>query len=304
MKERMMRLLKTLGYLVAAIVVLGAIGLLMVYLVSSSKLEKTHTVTVRRIGIPADAAMIARGKHIAETRGCIDCHGPDYGGAKVIDDPAMGKLYGSNLTKGRGSVVAQYRDEDWIRSIRHGVAQEGRALVLMPSAEYASFSDEDLGSVIAYFKTLATVDRDTVPVKLGPVARTLLVAGKFKLAADEINHDNLRPPTSVKSGVTLEYGRYLSVGCTGCHGTNFSGGKIDIGPPDWPHAANLTPHESGRLAKWTEEDFITTLRTAKRPDGTEVSPVMPRAFGNLNDVELKALWLYLKSIPAAPTGKR
>ncbi|HEX2855138.1 MAG TPA: c-type cytochrome [Opitutaceae bacterium] len=299
----MVRFLKFIAYLVAAAVVMGALGLLMVYLVSSSKLEKNHTIVVRRVAIPTDPASIERGKHIAETRGCIDCHGSDYGGAKVIDAPPMGKLYGSNLTKGRGSVVGQYRDEDWIRSIRHGVARDGRPLVLMPSAEYAYFSDDDLSSVIAYLKTVPPVDRDTVPVKMGPVARGLMVAGKFKLAAEEIDHANLRPSTA-KPGVTLAYGRYLAIGCTGCHGTNLAGGKIDIGPPDWPLAANLTPHESGRLGKWTEADFVATLRTAKRPDGTELSPVMPRAFGNLNDVELKALWLYLKSIRPVASGTR
>lgn len=295
--------MKTLGYLVIALVVTAGIAALMVYVVSGSKLEKTYSVAVRRVAIPIDATAVGRGKHIAETRGCIDCHGADYAGAKVIEDPAMGQLYGSNLTKGRGGIAAQYRDEDWIRAIRHGIARDGRALVLMPSAEYAHFSDEDLGSVIAYIKSLPAVDRDTVPIKLGPVARGLLVAGKFKLAAEEIDHAKVKP-ASVKPAVTREYGRYLSHGCTGCHGTNFSGGKIDIGPPDWPHASNLTPHASGRLAKWSEEDFIAALRTAKRPDGTEVNPVMPRAFGNMNDVELKALWLFLKSIPPTTTGKR
>jgi hypothetical protein len=31
---------------------------------------------------------------------------------------------------------------------------------------------------------------------------------------------------------------------------------------------------------------------------------MPRSFGLMNDVELKALWMYLKSIPAVETGTR
>jgi len=44
------------------------------------------------------------------------------------------------------------------------------------------------------------------------------------------------------------------------------------------------------------------LRTAKRPDGTELNPVMPRAFATLDDVEVKALWMFLKTLPAAATG--
>ena len=56
--------------------------------------------------------------------------------------------------------------------------------------------------------------------------------------------------------------------------------------------------------KWTEADFLATMRTAKRPDGTEVHPVMPRTFGNMTDTELKALWMYFKTLPATATGVR
>jgi cytochrome c553 len=100
----------------------------------------------------------------------------------------------------------------------------------------------------------------------------------------------------------VEYGRYVANGCIGCHGTNFSGGKIPVGPPDWPPAANLTPHADGRLTKWTDADFIQTLRTARRPDGSELNPVMPRLFGQMDDVELKAIWAFLQTLPAAATG--
>jgi cytochrome c553 len=299
----MRRFLKLVGYVLGAValVIIGA-GIA-VYFSSASKLKKTHLVAVRPVAIPTDSAALARGRHIAETRGCIDCHGSDYAGAKVIDDPAMGRLYGSNLTKGKGGKTVSFKDEDWVRAIRHGVASDGRGLVLMPSAEYAHFTDQDLGSVIAFLKTVPAVDRDSVLLAPGPVTRVLLATNKLKLAADEIDHVNLRPPT-VMPGVTLDYGRYLSVGCTGCHGANFSGGKIDIGPPSWPHAANLTPHESGRLAKWSETEFLAALRTGKRPDGSEINPVMPRAFGNMDDTELKALWMYFKTLPPMKTGAR
>jgi mono/diheme cytochrome c family protein len=100
----------------------------------------------------------------------------------------------------------------------------------------------------------------------------------------------------------VEYGRYVANGCIGCHGSNFSGGKIPVGPPDWPPASNLTPQADGRLTKWTEADFIQTLRTARRPDGTELNPVMPRLFGQMDDVELKAIWAFLQTLPAAATG--
>ena len=299
----MKRLLKTGGFILAGIVAVVAIAAVVVVTVSIAKIGRSYTVQPKPVQIPGDPTSIERGRHIAQTRGCVECHGKDLSGAKVVEDGAMGRFYGPNITRGIGSRVGSFRDEDWVRAIRHGVGPDSKGLFLMPSEEYSHFSDDDLGAVIAFVKSVPDVNRDRVPLVFGPVTRFLLTVGKMKLAAETIDHANLRPLT-VTPGMTVEYGRYLAAGCTGCHGPNYSGGKIPIGPPNWPQAANLTPHADGRLAKWTEEDFVRTMRTAKRSDGTELNPVMPRAFGQMNDVELKALYAFLNSLPAAATGVR
>lgn len=284
-----------------AVVVLGLIAV--VYGVSSSQLHRTYTVAVAPIPIPTSAAAIERGKHVVATRACADCHGQDFGGAKVIDDPAAGLLWGANLTRGQGGLSADYSDLDYVRAIRHGLTREGRPLMLMPSAEYASLSDEDLGAVIAYLKTVSPVDRPRGPVKPGPVIRALMALGKIKLSAEEIDHTATHL-ASINPSVTPAYGKYLASSCTGCHGANMSGGKIAGAPPDWPAAANLTPHPSARVGEWTEEQFINVLRTKQRPDGSTVSPVMPAAFAQMTDLEIKALWSYLKTLAPVPTGMR
>lgn len=299
----MSRFLKiTVGIIggLALVVGVAAVG---VSIASNARLNKSFVVSPRAVAIPTDATALARGRHLAETRGCNECHGKDYAGNKVIDDGAMGVLHGPNLTRGKGGRVATFGDEDWVRAIRHGVGPDKRGLYLMPSEEYTHFSDEDLGAVVAFLKSLPAVDRDRVPISLGPVSRVLLATGKIKLAAETIDHAN-RQPAAIKAAVNVEYGRYVANGCVGCHGPKFAGGKIEIGPPDWPHASNLTPHPDGRLAKWTEGDFIGSLRTGKRPDGTELNPVMPRLFGQMDDVELKALWMFFSSLPPSPTGAR
>ncbi len=297
----MKKLLKWLGLAVTGLVGVVLVGAVIVYFLSNAKLARKFVVNVRPVAVPSDAGAIARGKHIAETRGCAECHGKDLGGAVVIDDGAMGHVAGPNITRGTGGLPAGFGDVDIIRAIRHGVTPDGRGLFLMPAADFATMSDADMGAIVAYVKSVAPVNRPSDPIKLGPVARALVAFGKIKLDAEKIDHANVRPAV-VTPGVTVEYGRYLAIGCTGCHGSNFSGGKIAIGPPDWPPAANLTPDPEGRISKWTEADFIATLRTAKRPNGTELNPVMPRAFGQLDDLELKALWMFLKTLPAAPTG--
>lgn len=300
---KMKKIFKIAGWTVAGLVTLVGLAAGVVWVTSNAKVSRTYAVSPKPVLIPNDATTLQRGRHIAQTRGCMDCHGQDLGGAKVIDDGAMGTLHGPNLTRGTGGRVAEWKDADWVRAIRHGVGPDGRGLFLMPSEEYSHLSDEDLGAVIAFLKTVPAVNRDRVPVALGPVTRVLLTAGKMKLAAEQLDHANLRPP-SVAPGVTVDYGRYLAAGCTGCHGPNYAGGKIEIGPPSWPEAANLTPQADARMAKWSEADFVKTMRTANRPDGTELDPVMPRAFGLMDDTELRALYAFFKTLPPLPKGTR
>ena len=91
--------------------------------------------------------------------------------------------------------------------------------------------------------------------------------------------------------------------CRGCHGEQLSGGKV-AGDPNMPIVANLTPHETG-LKGWTESDFIRALREGKRKDGTEILPQMPwKAYGQMSDVELKAIWAYLQTVPPVEKGNR
>lgn len=299
----MSKLLRRLGVVLVVLFALIAVAAIAVYATSNRRLAKQFAVQPGVVEVRSDPETIARGNHLASSRGCKDCHGSDLGGARVIEDGAMGTLYGSNLTRGKGTAVSGFQDVDWVRAIRHGVGSDGRPLILMPSAEYSQMRNADLGAIIAYMKSLPPVDRDTVPVKLGPVARALILAGKFPISAEIIDHAHVQPAT-VAPGVTVEYGKYLAQGCIGCHNTNFSGGKIDVGPPDWPPAANLTQDPAGRINSWSEADFIKALRTGHRPDGTEISSVMPRSFGQMDDTELKAIWLFLKSLPAKPTGQK
>jgi hypothetical protein len=67
---------------------------------------------------------------------------------------------------------------------------------------------------------------------------------------------------------------------------------------------NLTPDPSG-LEKWTEPDFERALRHGVRPNGTQINIFMrwPNHSG-MTDVEVKALWLYPRSVPAKAFGNR
>ena len=164
-------------------------------------------------------------------------------------------------------------------------------------------SGEDLGALIAYLKTVPAVDNELPGHTLRPLGRALFLAGQLPLLpAELIDHDAPRP-TAPLAGVTAEYGGYLAAGCIGCHGPGYSGGPIPGGPPDWLPAANLTP--GGDLVNWTEVDFIAAFRTGIKPNGQPFDVNMPyKAVGQMTDDELKAVFLFLNSLPVRETGNR
>lgn len=278
------------------LVVLGAVGL---YTTSSYRLNQTYDVAVDDIPIPADSAAVARGRHIATTRGCGDCHGSALAGSTAVDDPMIGELRGANLTP--AGVGGTYTDTDWIRALRHGIAPDGTPLVFMPSWEYYYLSDEDLGALIAYLKQLPPKGKKMAEPSLGPMGRAMMVMGQgnFQLSAARIDHEAPRPEAPEPDS-TATYGEYLSHSCRGCHGSDFSGGPISGAPPSWPPAANITPHEDG-IGSWDKADFFRAMREKERPDGSSIDPVMPADMGKMTDQELTALWTYLQTVEPKPS---
>lgn len=295
----MRMLLRVLAGLVLLVVVAAGV----VYAMSQSKLGRSFEIEAAEVEIPDDAEALVRGRHQATIRGCTGCHGENLAGETVIEDPAMGTIHAPNLTIGEGGLPPTYSNADWVTAIRHGVGADGRPLQLMPSSEYWPMDNGDLGDLIAYLKALPPVDAESPASRPGPLARVLLSTGALPMHVDLIDHE-AEIPDAPEPAVTAEYGAYLALTCTGCHGHNLSGGKITGAPPDWPEAANLTPHETG-LEGWEEADFFTALREAERPDGTKLDPIMPaEQFGKMTNDELSALWMYLESLPATPHGER
>jgi mono/diheme cytochrome c family protein len=109
-------------------------------------------------------------------------------------------------------------------------------------------------------------------------------------------------------------GRYLVIvaGCSDCH----TPGAL-IGAPDMKRylggsdvgfsipgqgvfvGENLTPDKETGIGSWTSEQILSAIRTGKRPDGVELSPVMPySAFSHLSDEDAQAIAAFLKSLPA------
>lgn len=300
MKSKILKWLKLTGLILGGLVLLAIVS---IYAISSYRLSRTHNIpALPELTPSADPGVVARGGHIATSFGlCAECHGGDLGGQLYLDDGPLGVVYGPNLTRGRGGVGGTMTDADWVRAIRHGVRHDGSSLLVMHSEKLTYLADDDLLALVSYLKQLAPVDREVPPTELRFLGKALLVLGKLPLlAAEKVPH--LPPKKTIERTPSMNYGLYIAnvSSCRGCHRPNLSGGSMQA--PGSPPASNLTP---AGIGTWNEADFVRTMRTGKRPNGTQLHPTMPwRSFRNMTDDELHAVWLYLKSVPPEPFGTK
>ena len=122
----------------------------------------------------------------------------------------------------------------------------------------------------------------------------------------------LAPPAAADEAQVAR-GRYLIIitGCSDCH----TPGAL-IGAPDMKRylggsnvgfsipgqgvfvGQNLTPDKQTGIGSWTSEQIITAIRKGKRPDGAELSGVMPyAALSHLTDEDASAIVAFLQSLP-------
>lgn len=246
---------------------------------------------------------VARGERLVATRaGCSGCHGNDFGGVTLVDSPMLGLWAAPNLTTGKGSVTLDYDAADWDHAVRHGLRQDGRTSS-MPSVEFTNLSDRELSDIAAYIRNKPPVDRRLGKMRYGPVFAFVFAASPDHVVAFDVDHQKAHSREPPQTEPTAQFGEHLVQVCRGCHGPGLSGGKIQ-GDPHMPIVANLTPHATG-LIDWTESDFIRAMREGKRADGTAISEYMPwKAYGQMSDDELRAIYAYLRTVPPLAKGNR
>jgi cytochrome c553 len=297
----MRRVLKWVGIILGVLLGVLVIAVIVLYFVGTSQINKTYHVQAETITVPTDAASLARGEYLAKTI-CTECHGDDLSGDSVIDMAGIVTIYSKNLTTGKGG-VGDMDDEEFVLAIRHGLEEDGKPLVIMPADVFINWSQEDLGSVIAYLRTIPPVDHEIPEPKISIIGRAMLALGLFGKPFPAAYIDHNQPfPAMPSIGVNAEYGAYLTraYACTMCHGDNLAGGVTpeSAGPGEIPKSPNLT--SAGDLGGWSEADFIQTLRTGTTPSGDKLNnDHMPwEMYAKASDEDLQALWTYLQSLPA------
>src|ERR1041384_339980 len=186
----MRKVFRVIGIVLGSLIGLILVTAVVLYFIGDARLSKTYNIPASNIPLPSTAASIEFGKHRAEIL-CEGCHGADLSGIdNWFDAPALGNIDSANLTSGKGGVGGQFTTEDYVRAIRHGIDPAGKPIFMIAVPSTAHLSDEDLGAIIAYLKTIPPVDHTVRPRHFTPLAKILLAAGVLgKLPAEAVSHD-------------------------------------------------------------------------------------------------------------------
>jgi cytochrome c553 len=277
---------------IGSLIFLAAIFYAVVYFSTQSRINKTYAVNLQKLTIPTDSASYLAGKHIAENRGCLGCHGKDLASGHVFfnDSTPIGFFKAANITMGKGGT--QYKDEDWIKALRHGLNKQNKSVWFMPSHEVAHLSNTEMAQLISFLKQQPAVDKTTPPHYLKPLGRLLTFFNKFPLLPAEMIDHNAKYEENITMSVSAKYGAYLSTSCQGCHSTNFKGAPAHA--PNEPNIPDISA--TGNPGKWSKDQFFTVLHSGKTPDGRQLTDAMPYKSFTYNDVEVESIYLYLHQL--------
>jgi cytochrome c553 len=290
--------LKWVGTVLAGLVTLILGAALVVALMGTMRLNQNYNATNPPATVSAAMTPenLARGEQLASI--CMGCHGTegkpplkgnDFGAGFPIP---FGTLWAANLTP--AGETKDWTDGEIIRAIREGVHKDGRSLVIMPSTAFHAMSDEDVQALVAYLRSQPPAGEPNPPTRLNVIG-SLLVGTIFSSALTVQPHIT-GPVTAPPRAATAEYGDYLvRIGdCRACHGPELEGGTT-------PDGATTAPNVKVAVAGYTEQPFIEFFRTGSTLDGEKVDPMQmpwPEYSAMMTDDDLRAVYMYLKSLPA------
>jgi mono/diheme cytochrome c family protein len=278
----------------------GWIALLLVaavivtYVSSERTLRARVDVPLPSLAIPDDSVALARGARLVPLLGCPGCHGPDLGGKVFLDEPGVARLVAPNLTRGPGGRGADYTDMELARALREGVRRTGHQLFVMPTAEFHSLTDADLGTVIAAVRRYPPRASATPPTRIKWLGRLGIATGRYPVSRHYLPEAAPRP-AATPAGITVEHGRYLAHAiCTECHVATGDVTPTSAGEP--PHMNVLAAYDAAGLRRVVSEGIAQ--------DGRALRPMMGGGrFAGLTDEELASLALYFRSRLAPSPGQ-
>jgi mono/diheme cytochrome c family protein len=272
-------------------------------------------VYAAELKVTSTPARVARGKQLVSIR-CAGCHYDQktdaLTGVHMADAPKeFGSIYSHNITQHPTKGAGRYSDRELVYLLRTGIRRDG--VFSGPFMQSPKLADEDMYSIIAFLRSdhpwvrpLDVDDRDWEPTFLAKVL--------MHVAFETVPMPKATVPVPDLAD-QVAYGRYVVDGmadCFACHSKDFktmnvvepekSEGYLGGGNPTLDaegkvvFSANLTMDAETGIGKWSEDDFVRTVRTGIRPDGRALRYPM-FAYPELSEAEVKAAFAYLETVP-------
>lgn len=254
---------------------------------------------------------LERGEYLARAADCISCHtGPNgipYAGGLSLNTP-FGVLKTPNITPDLETGIGGWTSDEFYNALHYGVRPDGQLLYpAFPYDFYSKMPRVDVDAIYLYLRSLdPVVNNVEVNLLRFPfnIRLTLLVWRFLYFEPATFEYDTNQ--TSL-----WNRGAYLVEGpghCSACHTPrnilgaskteeSYSGGEVE----NW-YAMNITSNLSVGIGRWSVSElveFLGTGRTGQR--GSALGPmreVIDNSLSHLTREDLKAIAIYLKSLPA------
>lgn len=317
----MKKFLKAVGVLLAVIVLVVVGGITYI----AQALPKVAAPGDLHVELTPER--VARGEYLANhVTVCMDCHStrdwnqfaapPVPGtlgkGGEVFDQSMNfpGRFVSRNITPFN---LKDWSDGEIYRAVTSGVSKDGHPFFpVMPYPYYNRLATEDVYSIIAYLRTLPSIE-STPEIS------------KADFPMNIILHTIPEPPRpmALPKPTDPDYGAYLTnaAGCKECH-TKMEKGKA-VGEPfaggfefHFPNgsvlrSANITPDPANGIGAWDKETFVMKFRqyadSAYTPPAVDwkaqdFQTVMPwLMYGGMSEQDLGAIYDYLRTLPPVAT---
>lgn len=278
-----------------------------------ASLALCSAVAVTNAALAAEPApeLIAYGKALVEAGDCAGCHTADpakpFAGGKRIDTP-FGAIYTPNLTPDRDTGIGAWADADFTRALRYGIAPDGANYYpAFPYPYFTKMTKDDTLAIRAYLGSLApVVNRNKPPELRWPFGYRGLMriwnALYFKPGLFE--PDQSQSPAWNRGG-------YLVTGlghCGACHtpknyfGADKQAQALSGNEVGGWYAPRLDGAARTGLKSWSEADiaeYLQSGRNARSHAGGPMAEVVVNSTAKMSDADVRAIALYLKSLPPA-----
>ena len=293
----------------AALVALGLAGLAVFWVLTRPQLAIARSDTSLEAG-----GNVENGKTVFFAGGCASCHATPgqedplkLGGGLGLTSP-FGTFYAPNISPHPDDGIGKWKVADLVNALKAGVSPDGAHYYpAFPYTTYAKMTNSDARDLMAFIRTLPQVAQKSKPHDLPFPFNIRRGLGLWKL----VNLDTSPLGQVGAKGAEWNRGQYLveALGhCAECHSPrDFMGGIVAkhryAGGPDpegkgW--VPNMTQSKKG-IGGWNVDDIVTLMKSGLTPEIDSVGSSMASVVKNmakLSDADLKAMAVYIKSIPA------